>query len=326
MSKEKNKGKLIVENILNEDNYSKEEFATWVNSNKENLEDLEKYQKIWDASGKVASSKEYKSGEGWQKVDAEIQKSKTRKLFISKLVYAASGIAATLIILISLNFYFNKNESFNNFLLVSTEYGNRSEVVLPDGTMVSLNAGSDIEYAFDRKKEIRTVNFSGEAYFKVAKSHQPFVVNTNEGLQVKVLGTEFNLSAYADETEIFTTLLEGSVELSNDQGEKLLMVPGQIARYQKGSNDLSIVEGNPKHNYGWLDDKIYLDDLTLAETAKLLERKYGVKINLFPVGLGNEIHYTGVLEEESIIDVLDALKHLSGIQYEISGKEVTITK
>lgn len=326
MSKEKNKGKLIVDNILNEDNHSREDFSKWISSKEGNLQDFEKYQKIWNASGKVASAKDYQKGEGWKKVDSKIQKVKTRKLFISKLAYAASGVAATLILLVSLNMYFNKNVSLDNSLVVSTEYGNRSEITLPDGTIVSLNAGSDIEYSFDSKEEIRTVNFSGEAYFKVAKCDQPFIINTVEGLQVKVLGTEFNLSAYTDENEVFTTLLEGSVELSNNQGDKLLMVPGQIARYQKGSNDLSIVEGNPKHNYGWLDDKIYLEHTTLSETAKLLERKYGVKIHLFPVTLGDEIHYTGVLEEESIIDVLDALKHLSGIEYQISGKEVTITK
>lgn len=318
MNKEKQKGDDIVERILaGEKKWSGEEF--------DNRDDFEKYQKIWLASKKVAHNRQFNQDNSWQEVDSKIQKGNSRRLLFSKITYAASGIAATLIILASLNFFFNIPDLNGKLMAASTEYGNRSNVILPDGTEVSLNAGTNIQFSFDRLNKSRKVHFSGEGYFKVSRSSYPFIVETPDGIKIKVLGTVFNLAAYSDEAELYTTLVEGSVEMIDPRGQTLLMIPGQIACYSKTSGELSLVNGNPNHNCGWLDDKIYLYNTTLTATARILERRYGVSIKISPASLGEEIPYTGVLEEESIIDVLEALKHLSEINYIISGKEITIT-
>jgi hypothetical protein len=110
--------------------------------------------------------------------------------------------------------------------VVTVPRGGKYTVQLPDGTMVWLNSSSSLSYPVAFTGADRSVTLTGEAYFEVTKNkHLPFIVHTN-GVNVKVLGTHFNVSAYGDEKDIKTTLLEGSVSLSNNKSSALL-VPGQ---------------------------------------------------------------------------------------------------
>jgi ferric-dicitrate binding protein FerR (iron transport regulator) len=123
-----------------------------------------------------------------------------------------------------------------------------------------------------------------------------------------------------------TALVEGKVELSNDRNEKLLLVPGQIAIFEKNSQSLAYHHGNLSHVVGWTQNKMYLDNTSLKETSIRLERWFDVNIHIAPESLGKEIHYTGVLEEKTIQEVLNALSELSEINYSINGSEIKIVK
>ena len=85
---------------------------------------------------------------------------------------------------------------------MSADYGNRSEIMLPDGSLVKLNAGSEVVYSYDPKKKTREVDFQGEGFFDVSKSKDPFVIKVAGGLNVRVWGTSFNLQAYTDDPVI----------------------------------------------------------------------------------------------------------------------------
>jgi ferric-dicitrate binding protein FerR (iron transport regulator) len=188
---------------------------------------------------------------------------------------------------------------------------------------VKLNAGSNIRYSFHPKKNIRELYFQGEGFFEIAKSEHPFVVNTASGLQVKVLGTTFNLCAYEEDSTVRTSLLEGHVELSHASG-KMGLKAGEMAVYHPKTRELKKENAILAYTYGWINNKLYMDEMSLSEVCKRLERQYDVQIAL-QGDIGETIHYNGVLQEESITDVLNALVQLSRIKYRMSGKKINIT-
>lgn len=206
---------------------------------------------------------------------------------------------------------------------MSADYGNRSEIMLPDGSLVKLNAGSEVVYSYDPKKKTREVDFQGEGFFDVSKSKEPFVIKVAGGLNVKVWGTSFNLQAYADDPVIQASLVEGCIELEKGN-EMLRMKPGEIAIFDKETNKIKQIEGVLSHSYGWLDNKLYMEDMSLSVVCKYLERWYDVEITLQP-GLGEKIRYNGVIQEETVTDVMDALSRLSNISYHVKGKHISIT-
>jgi len=297
----------------------------WQQANPENTNDLKKYKKIWAKAESANQLGKFNSIKAWYQVDSKIESHGTHGRRLKNLVYAVSGMAASLLIFLSLTFYTNLFTPTEATIAMSTTYGSRSELVLPDGSVVKLNAGSNLEYHFDKIRKTRTVDFSGEAFFEVAKSKQPFVIHTPDGLNVKVLGTKFNLSAYPEDHIAQTSLVEGKVELNINGSSGLVLKPGQTASFDKKSEVLNLATGEISHQLGWIQNKLYMDNMSLQEVCTRLERWYDVNILLSDQGLGAKIHYTGVLKEQTVQDVLDALCRLSSISYEMKGKDIRIS-
>lgn len=287
--------------------------------------DLEKYQKIWDAAPSASVYRKFNQGKAWSQVDGKIRIREARTRRTTNLLYAASGIAATLLIVSGLAFYLGYFSSAKNIITVATAYGSRSEVVLPDGSHVKLNAGSTLEYHYEKFSKTRRVDFNGEAFFNVSKTGSPFIIETADGLRVKVLGTKFNLRTYSEDPTVQTSLIEGSVEMSHQGAASLILKPGQIASFSKKENKLEYDEGDVLRNMGWIQNKLYMDNMSLNEVCIRLERWYDVSITLRDKGLGEKIHYTGVLKEQTVLDVLNALCRLSAIEYTLNGKKIVIS-
>ncbi|WP_159518910.1 FecR family protein [Sunxiuqinia indica] len=281
--------------------------------------------KIWEAAGFISTMNRFNSSEAWRVVNQSIEKQNTRKIRLQKAVYAMSGVAAAIVLMLGLAVFTGQFSITENKMRLTTAYGSRTELTLPDGSQVKLNSGSNIDYHYNRVTGIRKVNFEGEAFFDVAKSKKPFVIQTPKGMQLKVLGTSFNLSAYPEDKYFEATLIEGKIELSNANGEKLILKPGQIGSYDPLSSHLVYKQGDPSLEMGWLDNKIYLDNTSLSRLSRQLERRFDVQISMIPASIGQEIHYTGVLGEQTITDVLEALTELNGeIRYQMKGKNITI--
>jgi transmembrane sensor len=300
------------------------ELNEWYKSSEENKILYENYRLIWQGSTELAYARKFNTIIGWTKVNNKISIINRTKRRIHNFAYVATGIAASLLITLGLVFYTNTFSFKEEIVLLSTNLGSRSSAVLPDGTSVTLNAGTNLEYRFDNFSKMREVKFNGEGFFQVAKSKNPFIIQTQNGLKLKVLGTKFNLKAYSEDNSIKTTLVEGKVELSSPDNKTLTLIPGQIASYNNRTRELNYTIGQAYQNVGWLNNKLYLDKTSLQEVCTILERSYNVKIVIKDKELGDKIHYTGVLGEETIGDVLDALCKLSEIKYQIKGKNVTI--
>lgn len=233
MKEEQKIGEHIIDHLQNEkgENVTDPVLQNWAESKLGNKRDLSKYIRIWKGINILVKRKKYDTDTAWENIHYKIT-NQTRIADRFKVV-SLSVVAAALLILLGFSFYFNWLVPDMEPLKLTTEMGSRSEVVLPDGTSVTLNAGSELAYYFDRHQKIRNVWFSGEGYFEVEKDKAPFIVQTQEGLNLKVLGTKFSLSAYPDDDVIKTTLTEGKVELKDSRGKLLVLTPGQTGTFDK---------------------------------------------------------------------------------------------
>ena len=227
-----------------------------------------------------------------------------------------SSIAAILIVGILCGGYmahFFLNYKMNQDQLVfETPRGEKSMVVLPDGTEVWLNANSRLVYR-SFSKSLRSVELKGEAFFRVAHNeHAPFVVRTNE-CDIKVLGTTFNVMAYDEFGRKEITLLSGKVDVLFEGGTEKVLRPGQALILK--DHKIHISEVNASQSSEWVDNKFNFKDIPLSELIKRLENWYDVDI-ILENNTGREVNYTGTFKnEETIWQVLDAIKVYTFIEY-----------
>lgn len=202
-----------------------------------------------------------------------------------------------------------------------TPRGGQYQITLSDGTKVWLNANSSLQYPLAFNGKHREVQLKGEGYFEVAhNAKQPFIVKTDQQ-QIKVLGTAFNVRAYAEKQ--YTTLLRGSVAV-NLQGSTStrMLKPGEQAIVQDYS--LSIGEIDVTDFVAWKDGIIAGTSVSLKDIAGEIERWYDVDFK-YPANFKNsEKAYININKKEKLSSVLKALENTYGVKAEIRGKEVII--
>jgi transmembrane sensor len=248
-------------------------------------------------------------------------------------------------------FFFRTNENngakpINN--TVSTKVGDKASINLPDGSKVWLNGNSKITYE-DFRNKTREVYLSGEAFFEVAKDKtKPFIIHTRT-IDLKVLGTAFNVRSYDNEKETETALVHGSVEvtLRNRSGQKILLKPGEkllvrnfpantSPKYKNQHDEESPIAVLTNMLYygtdsssvetSWTKNQLVFDNEPLDKIALSLERWFNVRIAIVSESLKNE-KYTATLEDnDKLEDFLQALKLTEGFHYTIKNKEVVISR
>ena len=209
-------------------------------------------------------------------------------------------------------------------------YGQIFEIRLSDGTSVHLNAGTTLKFPvrFLESAETREVFVTGEAYFDVATNEsQPFVVNTGE-MEVRVLGTRFNVSTYPEDDHTDVVLVEGLVRLDaeseiSETTEKQLLKPGYKASFDKREKTIT-TQAVPTSIYtSWIKGELVFRDMTFEDILKKLERKFNVTIENNNDKLAKE-RFNASFGDESIEAVLKYLKTIYGIEYSIEDDKVII--
>jgi ferric-dicitrate binding protein FerR (iron transport regulator) len=161
-------------------------------------------------------------------------------------------------------------------------YGNQSKVVLADGTVVWLNAGSRLVYPTSFKDQTREVCLFGEAFFEVAKNKKLFIVKVL-GIDIKALGTKFNVSAYPEDNVVQTVLKEGSVAIQRNSAgffeNDVVIQPNQMALFNKTSNETKIYEADADIYFLWTKGLISFDEIDFSRVIKQVERFYNISIN-----------------------------------------------
>ena len=188
--------------------------------------------------------------------------------------------------------------------------GARSKIILPDRSIVWMNAGSSLKYTTAYGDKKREVWLSGEAYFEVEPdSSVPFYVNS-EDIDVRVLGTSFNVKAYDDEEEVSVTLLSGKVDVravcSGDENvtQDAILFPDQMLRYNKKTHLMETIVVKASDACLWIDGHMKFKDLPFERIAKELERKYDVHITILSNVLKNEVFSGSFSADYSLSHIL----------------------
>jgi transmembrane sensor len=229
---------------------------------------------------------------------------------------------------------------------VSTRPGSKSKIELPDGTQVWLNADSKLEYSGDFSGRLREVKLSGEAYFDVVKDKsRPFIIHTST-VQIKVLGTAFNVRSYPSGKTTETALIRGSVEvtLNGQPDKKVILKPNEKVVIDNASAEMNTT-ANPKktkeketmlvsavhldkkdqevYETMWVKNKLAFDETPFDDMIAEIERWYNVSIIVKNKALSAGT-YTVTFENKTLDEVLEGLQFSAHFQYQLKDGVVTI--
>ena len=222
------------------------------------------------------------------------------------------------------------NNDLNKYNTISTPMGGKFKVILPDGSLVVLNAASTLKYPVHFDEKLRKVSFTGEAYFEIAKLEDkrkkrvPFYVYSNDQI-VEVLGTHFNINSYDNEEYSKTTLLEGSVKIINEKSAApaKILKPGQQAVIKRGDIQTKIMIADEAQALAWKDGYFLFKNTNIKDVVNELERWYNIDIQY-----EDEMEFeniTGYISRNVKISSVLKMLQLSGIvDYEISGSTIII--
>lgn len=242
-------------------------------------------------------------------------------------LFATRGMAAAAVILLSLSVWTAYLLQPVSLHTVSTLAETRT-IQLPDGTSVTLNHYSSLSYPEQFESDNREVKLiNGEAYFEVNKDPKhPFIVQTGV-IDIQVLGTHFNVNAYRDNPEITTTLLTGSVAVSNKRNsDRIVLKPNEVAIYNKVEEKLTrkVIE-NTKNEISWRDGEFIFDDLPLQNIAHKLSNSFGKTIQIADTALRNYRITARFRNGEDLETILSVLHNAGYFDYSQNNKQFIIT-
>ncbi|WP_420601077.1 FecR family protein [Flagellimonas sp.] len=319
--------KETIEELLGEDidPKKKKQLVNWLFKHPEHLETYALLK-----AKKVAKSVETNTigkkelDEGYNKILRRIRR---------RAILKRSGIAASIVMLMALsaNLYFGNQTFFpktSDLVQVTTTIGEKKNIILPDGTQVTLNANSQLEYPEAFNDSLREISLNGEAYFKVVRNeHKPLLVNTNSPIKIRVLGTVFNVKSYPEEKHVKTTLVSGKVEVikQDKSNDAIILTPSQQAVYHKDNRKINIETVKSEDVISWKHDKLIFDETPLSEVILDLERKFEVKFKVDSAELLN-YKFTGTFNTIALEDVLRLLSISSPIEYTLLDNTIILTQ
>lgn len=232
----------------------------------------------------------------------------------------AAAVAAVLLLAGSTWLGMRLSQPAESFYTCAAPVGSQSQLTLPDGSKVWLNAGSALRYSTLFNNKHRVVELHGEGYFEVTKHEgAEFTVKTND-YDVVVKGTKFNVSAYDDDQLVTTSLMEGRVEVGH-QDSRLVMRPGETVTYNRQSGRLE-KHRSTRETRAWVSGGVDYDGIMLDDLARVLSRRYGVSVHVVSPQLGKVKFSISLRNKEDINEVLAALNRITPIRVTRKGKDI----
>jgi len=234
---------------------------------------------------------------------------KVEKLTNGQLAYNATNVTA-------------QQVAYNT---LSTPRGGQYKISLPDGTQVWLNAASEITYPTVFVGNRREVTIKGEAYFEVAKNpSKPFIVKADNNMQVEVLGTHFDVNAYSDDNMIKTTLLEGSVKVSNASETKMLQ-PGEQMQMNKNGILKVVKDIDVESVVAWQEGIFNFNEADIITIMKQLSRWYNVDV-VYEGAIPKDIFTAIISKNNNINQVLHMLETTLRVHFKVQNKTIYVSE
>ena len=341
----------------------------WLKESKENRATYFSLKRIWLDTLEPAFNED-SIDESWNRLNIRttLQSAgkKNKEAGVSRINFRKFAVAATILVLIGISSFLGIQlisllKYDQTMYEISVPLGARTNITLPDGTNVWLNAGSNLTHRSDFGRNDRSVSLTGEAYFDVSPDgNSVFKVNTRD-LDIKVYGTQFNIKSYPDEDVTETTLVSGLVEISiTDPGiraQPVRLEPNQRIVYSRENRSILVGEDKEEKEdvteeiiaaadepelpskprllvsnvveieeyTSWKDGRLTFRSESLETLTPKLERFYNVNITFLDDSI-KALRYTGTLEEVTIEEVMRAIASSSNIRFEIEKNQITLSK
>jgi ferric-dicitrate binding protein FerR (iron transport regulator) len=300
---------LIAKYLSNElNNEEKDVFAQWMSASEENRKELENAKKIWQNSN-VQAADVFNTDHGWNKMKHRIHGNPQILQPEKKTISMWMKVAASLILLIGVAFAIQKMAYTKSYTKVIAENQKMiNPLVLPDGSKVFLNAGSSLKYPKSFDSKTRLVELTGEAFFEVTHNQNcPFVIQTIKA-RIKVLGTSFNVSAYAETDSVQVVVETGTVELSSKTDNDLIrLTRGNTGVYYTKSNKLSKSEKSDANAISWKTNVIVFHDADLTYVTKTLKKVFSQQITIDSENL-KKCRLNADFKNQDLEHILEAIK------------------
>lgn len=326
----------LIFKVLNNETSESENmiFQDWINYSPQNQKIFLQMERLWKNSKGVGDYYKINQEYAWDIIYKKITKKPGQGILQSVLKIAA--VVAIAYLLGGFTMYLiqpkpQQGISESKEICVKAPLGSKTEIELSDGTKIWLNSGSEVHYPpiFDRNK--RDIYLTGEAFFNVQKDKEvPFFVHTDD-VDIKVLGTSFNVKSYPEEDLVETTLVEGLININKKGSSRVLQLkPNEKATFIKDINNREraeqfvVTENIDTELYSsWRSGKLVFKREKFGDLTLKMERWYNVHITVENDKLFEE-RVTGVFENESIEQALEALKISVPFSYKISKNNITI--
>lgn len=315
-----------------ENRYSKnleDRIHYWLISPENSLEKEKAMRQQWDS---LSNIEDLSSRTEYEKIKKILDfKEKERKVLFSNYLLRIAAVFLPLVVFAGIYFLDKKDKKEDNIpmTVLSVPYGKQEEAKLACGSEIWVNSGSEISYNQSLGDKARTVNLKGEAYFSVMKQNNvPFIVRT-EYLDVKVLGTKFNVSAYPDEESTIVTLNKGSIAIHTMDNQDYILKPNQQLVYNNKTKEVSIQNldvSTAKDIADWTIGKMAFNNETLREIVMVFERKFNVEVEV-DSNVDLDRRYTVTIDEgdnlKEIVEIFGCFDN--SLSYKIEGNKVYIS-
>lgn len=345
-SKFENKGIIITYIAGNATAEEKEIVDEWIESDPLNKELIQDLQKIWNLTPQEDFSVDVEAA--WIKFQERkkaIQRTKITTLsdtyrinrYKSRVGYYKAAAAILVMVLAGLFAYVisqntliqeitAEQNGFYTLKKLETDRGEKARVRFSDGTEVTLNSASELQFPQEFKGNKREVFLEGEAFFKVSyNKSNPFFVHVQDAV-IEVLGTEFNIRGWGDDIEVQVVVSDGMVSVSStdeniEEPEKVILVKGTKTQIARGKNPLPATETNVLHYLLWTSGGIHFNNIPFEQVVQDLERRFDLNITIADESL-HSVPFTGTFQYAELNEILTVISASIGIDFTREGKNI----
>lgn len=298
------------------------ELSSWLRKSEKNRDVFIQFRNAWYALGEDLVMESIDIDQEWVELEAKISTGKKVEMGRRKTIRLITRIAAAVVILLGIGFLFRHTIFDGDKNIKVLAQNEVIETTLPDGSKVTLNAGSTLEYPEDiDKNDYRTVELSGEAHFEVTHNpEKPFIVSAGD-YRVEVLGTSFYVNTKGPDGKVQVILIEGSVAVyhKDTPNEKTILKPRQMAEAQPETKE--IIAGNTYEEYFmvWKTRSMSFENERLDRVIAIVSKAYNIPISLSNPACGN-CRLSVSFADQTLESVLKVLESTLDLQIRKDGK------
>ncbi len=311
--------------------------ANWLDASPQNQQHFSEFEKIWQSSNPEEPDDFPDFAQNWLELQKRLGLDDQMKARILPIKASnpphkwqhhwtrrASVAAAVVLLIFAGSYYLYNNQTGQRWLQAQTQNAQQLEVSLPDGSIVRLNNGSDIQYPETFPDSERVVLLSGEAFFDVVPNEKPFIVKTENAL-IRVLGTKFNIWTRMQNTRLIVN--QGKVAFNNRssaESQQVVLTANQMSACRNNTVPDTPIAVDSERLLGWLNGRIVFEKTPLAIVVAELQRFYDARIELAEMQLGTRT-LTGTFHNKPIESVLNYVCLTLNLKFILEGNHYIIS-